>query len=203
MATSTTRAGLVKPALTEAQDVAVLNSNADKIDSLLGATTCTSGTRPIAPFDGQFIHETDTDEILYYNLAKGRWVGIYEPTSPVELAYSAGWRKPTTSLNTFFKYWKTGKRVHVEGGIENSVAFSPGVYQQFTVGILPVGFRPPATEPVVRPAVFNIAGIGFGASNLRVAADGSVSFQAGPTAGGPYDIGAYSAAVALCSWDNA
>lgn len=64
MSTSTTRLGLVKPAVTEDYDVSVFNANADKADAAVGRTVCTSTTRPSSPYLGQQILETDTGNQL-------------------------------------------------------------------------------------------------------------------------------------------
>lgn len=64
MATTTTRLGLYKPDPSEFVNVTTdLNNNHDSIDSKIGALPCTSGTRPVSPYDGQFIRETDTGKM--------------------------------------------------------------------------------------------------------------------------------------------
>ena len=73
MATTTSRLALTKPAGTDAVDIAVLNSNADKIDASIGAKICTSGTRPSTPYDGQVIYETDTSKAFVYVAASSTW----------------------------------------------------------------------------------------------------------------------------------
>ena len=60
MATNTTKLALVKPDGTDLVDIAVLNANADKIDTAAGAFICTSTTRPTSPWNGQVIFETNT-----------------------------------------------------------------------------------------------------------------------------------------------
>jgi hypothetical protein len=80
VATTTSRLALVKPAGTDAVDIAVLNSNADKLDAASGATVCTSGTRPSSPYNGQFIFETDTTKVFVFNSATTAWVSLI-PTS--------------------------------------------------------------------------------------------------------------------------
>jgi hypothetical protein len=76
MATSTTRLGLRKPDPdpVTGDDVDVqadLNDNYDKIDGVVSATVCTSGTRPTTTaFIGQIIFETDT-AFLYICTAAG------------------------------------------------------------------------------------------------------------------------------------
>lgn len=71
MATTTTRLGLTKPDLTDIVDIAQLNSNADKIDTNIGAYICTSTTRPSTPYTGQVIYETDSK--LTWTYASGAW----------------------------------------------------------------------------------------------------------------------------------
>lgn len=80
MATTTSRLALTKPAGTDSVDIAVLNTNADKIDASIGATICTSGTRPGSPYSGQFIFETDTSKTYVYNGGSSAWVSVV-PTS--------------------------------------------------------------------------------------------------------------------------
>lgn len=78
--TSTTRLGMNKPTpgTGEAVNVATqLNANWDKIDASVGATICTSGTRPGSPWDGQIIRETDTRNVYIRNNFQGAWDLIY------------------------------------------------------------------------------------------------------------------------------
>ena len=72
----TTRLALVAPdpGTSEPVDLADhLGNNWAKIDAVIGATPCTSGTRPGAPFDGQIIRETDTRHVYVWNATQGRW----------------------------------------------------------------------------------------------------------------------------------
>jgi hypothetical protein len=74
MSTSTTRLALQKDLGTENYSVAVVNANLDKIDAAIGATKCTSSTRPGSSlFDGRLIYETDTDALLMYNTTGPAW----------------------------------------------------------------------------------------------------------------------------------
>ena len=73
MATSTTRLGLTKPDGTDLVDIAVLNTNANKIDAAAGAFVCTSTTRPSTPYAGQIIYETDTDQSFVWDSATSTW----------------------------------------------------------------------------------------------------------------------------------
>jgi hypothetical protein len=61
MATNTTKLGLIKPDFVDVVDISDLNSNADDIDAAVGSTIVTSITRPVSPFTGQVIFETDTE----------------------------------------------------------------------------------------------------------------------------------------------
>ena len=74
MATTTTKLALIKPTTSEAVDIAILNLNTDKIDASVGATPCTSATRPATPYNGQYIFETDTSKIYVYNSTSSSWV---------------------------------------------------------------------------------------------------------------------------------
>jgi hypothetical protein len=73
----TTRLGLVKPdpnpTTGDFVDVTVINANSDKIDAAVGATVCTSGTRPASPYDGQVIRETDTRRMYIWNATQAAW----------------------------------------------------------------------------------------------------------------------------------
>lgn len=73
MATSTTRLGLTKPDGTDLVDIAVLNTNANKIDAAVGAFVCTSTTRPSTPYSGQIIYETDTDQSFVWDSGTSTW----------------------------------------------------------------------------------------------------------------------------------
>lgn len=62
----TTRLGLYRTLADGSEDVDVvldLLDNWDKLDAMVGALACTSGTRPASPFNGQFIRETDTSKM--------------------------------------------------------------------------------------------------------------------------------------------
>ncbi len=67
MATNTTKLGLIKPDFTDVVDITDLNSNADDIDAAVGATIVTSATRPVTPFAGQVIFETDTSKSFVWD----------------------------------------------------------------------------------------------------------------------------------------
>lgn len=68
MSTATTRLALTKPASSETVDVTILNGDFDKIDNAVGATVCTSTTRPSAPFTGQLAYTTDgTPHLIIWN----------------------------------------------------------------------------------------------------------------------------------------
>lgn len=72
MASTTTKLSLRKPAPTDAVDVtADLANNFDVLDTAVGTTVCTSGTRPSVPFIGQSIRETDTG--LHYTWDGSAW----------------------------------------------------------------------------------------------------------------------------------
>jgi hypothetical protein len=87
VATSTTRLGLTKPAGSDVVDVAVLNANSDKIDAAVGIVVCTSTTRPLSPYEGQQIYETDTKNLQTY--ASGGWKPTVNTTIFSTIAQSA------------------------------------------------------------------------------------------------------------------
>lgn len=75
--TPTPRLGLLKPDAADLYDVGIDNGNMDKLDRVGGLTFCTSVTRPVDPFDGMEIYETDTS--LHYAWqagSPGEWVQI-------------------------------------------------------------------------------------------------------------------------------
>lgn len=78
MGTTTPRIGLFKPnpdpVTGDDVDVTDLNDNADKIDSAVGFLSCTSGTRPASPYDGQAIYETDTNKFKAW--VEGAWTEV-------------------------------------------------------------------------------------------------------------------------------
>lgn len=65
---STSRLVLLKPnshpVTGDFVDISVINGNMDKLDGVVSATPCTSGTRPGSPFQGQIILETDTGKVF-------------------------------------------------------------------------------------------------------------------------------------------
>jgi len=67
MSTNTTRLGLIKPDFVDVVDISELNSNAYDIDAAVGPADVTSRTRPAVPWNGQIIHETDTDTTLVWD----------------------------------------------------------------------------------------------------------------------------------------
>jgi hypothetical protein len=74
MATSTSKLGLTKPALTDNVDVTVLNTNFDEIDTAAGFSIVTSATRPASPWAGQIIYETDTESSFVWD--GSAWQGV-------------------------------------------------------------------------------------------------------------------------------
>lgn len=69
MSTLTTRLSLLKADPTEAVNVATqIDAAFDKIDAAVGATVCTSTTRPSSPFTGQLAYTTDgTPHLILWN----------------------------------------------------------------------------------------------------------------------------------------
>lgn len=63
--------GLITP--DEIADIDRINSNFDTIDLNSGFRVVTSGTRPLSPYDGLPILETDTKKISIWNNTAGQW----------------------------------------------------------------------------------------------------------------------------------
>lgn len=79
MSTTTSRVGLYKSASDGSENVNVVNdllNNMDKIDSWLGATICTSSTRPSSPWDGQIIKETNTLKMYVWHAGSSSWLQV-------------------------------------------------------------------------------------------------------------------------------
>lgn len=82
MGAFTTRLALYKPGgglsgtivPDEIADIDKINADLDAIDAAIGFRNVTSGTRPVAPYDGQSIYETDTTRIRIWNQTAGQWL---------------------------------------------------------------------------------------------------------------------------------
>lgn len=77
MSSLTSRLGLYKPDDTGSENINVttdLNNNLDALDAKVGALSCTSGARPGAPYNGQFIRETDTGKMYVHDGTNWRQV---------------------------------------------------------------------------------------------------------------------------------
>jgi len=68
MSITSSRARLVKPAPEEDYDVGVVNANTDLIDRALGAVRSTSTTRPSQPFDGMLTRDSETGQLLWWDV---------------------------------------------------------------------------------------------------------------------------------------
>lgn len=85
MAQFTTRLNLRKPGggstglnlPAEPVDIDQINANMDTLDAAVGATICTSTTRPASPYGGQTIYETDTKNT--YVRSGASWVATRGP----------------------------------------------------------------------------------------------------------------------------
>lgn len=79
--TTTTRLGLVKPTPGTGEPVnrSVMNTDYDKIDAAVGALICTEATKPVTPWDGQFIRTTDTRKLYVWNATQAVWDHIVIP----------------------------------------------------------------------------------------------------------------------------
>lgn len=77
MSSSTTpRLGFIKPTPGTGEPVNLatqINAMLDKIDASLGASIVTSTTRPVSPWDGQLIRETDTRRLYVRSNPNAAW----------------------------------------------------------------------------------------------------------------------------------
>lgn len=128
MGTLTSRAQIYKAARSEVMDPeTALHPALDRIDSLLGFTLCTSASRPANPFEGQTIHETDTD--YKYILQGGTW-----------RAHGIAYKTKTTFLTTpnptsqgMLVYLLDERRMFVWNGFRwQRVTGPPGDFMGFT-----------------------------------------------------------------------
>lgn len=98
----TTRLGLTLPVeATEFYDVDIVNANNTALDAAVGATICTSGTRPSTPYPGQIIYETDTEKILFRIGAA--WVE-YEPPAGVTVVANTAARNALAATEGMLVY---------------------------------------------------------------------------------------------------
>lgn len=72
MAINSPRLGLRVPGFTDPENVVTdINNNLDKIDNAVNANTLTSSTRPISPYHGRMIYETDTKLVAIFIAGTG------------------------------------------------------------------------------------------------------------------------------------
>lgn len=79
----TSRLALKKPrggssgsAPAEQVDIDVINGNMDALDKAVGALQVASTSLPATPFDGQFVRETDTGDLLVYSSTAAAWRAV-------------------------------------------------------------------------------------------------------------------------------
>lgn len=132
MSTLTSRLGLTKPdpnpTTGDFVDVAVLNTDFDKIDAAISATVATSATRPSTPFDGQIIRETDTRRIMVRNATQGAW----DPVSGCFICTSA--TRPTQVYDGMLIRETDTRRVLVWNATQGAwdVVSDPGAWTAYT-----------------------------------------------------------------------
>lgn len=73
MSTASPRVGLTVMADSDFVNPGVIDGNATKLDQITSVTQCTSTTRPAAPFEGQHIYETDTQNFRRYDATSKLW----------------------------------------------------------------------------------------------------------------------------------
>lgn len=60
----------------EPVDIGKINGNFLLVDAAVGAKNVTSGSRPVAPYDGQIAYESDTKHTIVYSSAISDWIVI-------------------------------------------------------------------------------------------------------------------------------
>lgn len=97
---NTPKLGMYLPvSASDVADVQIdLNNQIQKIDDVFDCIVATSGTRPISPFAGQLIYETDTKLLQEYSGAT--WKPILSPTWPFgKIDYQTGLSTPDVTAN--------------------------------------------------------------------------------------------------------
>ena len=61
----------------EVVDIDKQNNNFRAIDAAMGAPGYTSATRPLNPFPGQLIWETDTRSLKRWSATDGQWAAVF------------------------------------------------------------------------------------------------------------------------------
>lgn len=127
-ASTTSRLGLVKPSPGTGELVNVatqINASYDKIDDAIGAAPCTSTTRPVSPFHGQIIRETDTRRLYAWNATNSAWDQI-ATAGPGRLRASLDVDRDTSgqgAINTYVS-GDTNPRMSVLGS--GFISWGPG-----------------------------------------------------------------------------
>lgn len=73
MSTASPRVGLTLMQDTDFVDPFVVSQNSSKLDNITSVFPCTSSTRPATPYDGQWIYETDKQNLRRWSAADGKW----------------------------------------------------------------------------------------------------------------------------------
>jgi hypothetical protein len=107
MSTLTSKLQLFKP---DGNDgvarVADLNNNWGILDAAVGVAECTSVTRPVSPYAGQIIRETDTLQLAVRNVSNTAWVYIsavqvVSATSDITAPYNGQMAFVTNNFSLF------------------------------------------------------------------------------------------------------
>jgi hypothetical protein len=107
MSTTTTKLGLFKPDSTDTVNrVNNLNNNWGILDAAIGVAECTSATRPVSPYAGQIIRETDTLQLAVRNVSNTAWVYIsavqvVSATSDITAPYNGQMAFVTNNFSLF------------------------------------------------------------------------------------------------------
>lgn len=203
MVTLTPRLSLLKPAIAgELVDIAIFNSNMQKIDDYIDAFVCTSATRPSNPFQGMLIWETDKQRLLMRDGVNNRWLFVSGTIDwkPMEL------NQPTAPLSRIGGIWPggfsatavgigigPGHRTHVRlGRIKYTGTFTAGNFVQLTKlagsdALMASCLNSAAlsADGPIFPMMAHVSGSTYTWAIGNINADGSISARVGATVTDP------------------
>ena len=161
MSSKSPRVGVTLMADGDFVSSSAVDNNASLLDGFTSLTQCTSSTRPATPFDGQWIYETDTQNVRRWNAALNVWhlwggsgtnsslgyVGSTTNTSAATLTMSSGSGHSQVSLHDYNFTLKNNSKIYkvieqgwiwLTGSFNNtSYQFNVGLWTNFNIGSNP------------------------------------------------------------------
>lgn len=181
---STSRLGLIKPnpGTGEPVNVAHLNNAFDKIDSVVGATICTSATRPANPFHGQIIRETDTRAIRIWNATQSTWdtIIITPGISTDWETYTPTWTTNSSPQPVLNDGTCTGKYVRIGNTVTASGRLQPGSTTTYGTGYFIISLPLPAAVGTIGAGIATLydasAASSRGPASIMLAGTNTIRF---------------------------